>query len=443
MNKSKFFIKRKRQQGESAFQMKKASSILLMFIVLCLMAWNSFAIQRFPKPEFETKYTQPVTQTPGPRGVIMEYLDVAILFASLAFITWLVLKKRSRKGVFWMSLFSLVYFGFYRKGCICSVGSIQNITLGLFNPEYHIPFTVIAFFILPLLFTVFYGRTFCAGVCPLGAIQDIFAIRPMKLNSWVQSLLGLIPFIYLGLGILYAATATDFIICRYDPFVGIFRFNATFLMFAIGGILLLTSVFIARPYCRFLCPYGVLLNLVSRVSKNHLTITPSKCIDCRLCENSCPFGAIQTPTNLKNTEKRNDAVKRFILYCVIIPFLTIGGGWTGAKFHENLANVNAKVRLANELRMSGNKENPSVEITTFQSSGKALDKFYADAASIVREFYFGGWILGGFIGLVFGLTLAGLAIMPYRTGYWPDKGTCLSCARCLEYCPVKKETIVH
>ena len=123
--------------------------------------------------------------------------------------------------------------------------------------------------------------------------------------------------------------------------------------------------------------------------------------------------------------------------------MVIGGGWTGSKFHENLAHVNAKVRLANELQLASNKEHQSEEISTFQSSGKAIEKLYADAASIVRQFYFGGWILGGFIGLVFGLTLAGLSIIPYRIGYWPDKGTCLSCARCLEYCPVKKETIVN
>jgi ferredoxin len=89
-----------------------------------------------------------------------------------------------------------------------------------------------------------------------------------------------------------------------------------------------------------------------------------------------------------------------------------------------------------------NSSHPSAEVTTFKSSGKAVEKLYADAASITRQFYFGGWILGGFIGLVFGLTLVGLSLVRYRTGYWPDKGTCLSCARCLEYCPVKTDTVI-
>ena len=146
-----------------------------------------------------------------------------------------------------MSIFSLLYFGFYRKGCICPVGSLQNVTLALFDHTYNIPLVAIAFFIIPIGFTLFYGRTFCAGVCPLGAIQDLFVIKPISMKPWVRYLLGILPFIYLGLAVLYAATGTDFIICRYDPFVEFFRHNGSFMMFAIGGALLLIGVVIARP----------------------------------------------------------------------------------------------------------------------------------------------------------------------------------------------------
>ncbi len=82
-------------------------------------------------------------------------------------------------------------------------------------------------------------------------------------------------------------------------------------------------------------------------------------------------------------------------------------------------------------------ENTQIEIDAFKSSGKSKDDLYSEAANIVNEFYIGGWILGGFIGLVFGLTLAGLSRFQYRTDYEPNKGTCLSCARCMDYCPVQ------
>ena len=105
----------------------------------------------------------------------------------------------------------------------------------------------------------------------------------------------MIPYIYLGLAVLMAATGLSFIICQLDPFVGFFRLNAHFEMLVFGGLLLALGMFVARPYCRFICPYGVLLGWLSRFSKFHVTITPTDCIQCRLCEDSCPFDAILKP----------------------------------------------------------------------------------------------------------------------------------------------------
>jgi len=419
--------------------MIKLLKFTLVFL-LYLTISDGVQAQRFPKPEFQNGHQQPPTITPSPRTAWLDWLDVIVLVGSLTVVSWLVIKKRSRRGVFWMSLFSIAYFGFFRQGCICSVGSLQNITLALFNPDYVIPVTAILFFIIPILFTLFFGRTFCAAVCPLGAIQDVIAFRPMPIKEWLQKLLGLIPYIYLGLAVLYAATATDFVICRYDPFVGIYRLDATFTMLVIGGLILATGVFIARPYCRFLCPYGVILKWVSKFSKHHITITPASCIQCRLCENSCPFGAIDKPVESVKIDRRVQ-VKRFIGLSIIIPLLVIVGGWTGARFHENLAMVDSKVRLAHELMTlpPGNKLPESIDIEGFRTSGKSIAQFYTEVAAKVALFKKGGWWLGAFIGLVFGLTLAGLSIFRYRTDYMPNKGDCLSCARCIDYCPVPPE----
>ena len=421
--------------------MKKSLAFISLLIFFVGMEFAAFSQQqRFPKPEFESGYTQPVTSMPVPRDGMFALLDVLVLIAALSLITWFILKKRSRTGVVAVSIFSILYFGFFREGCVCSVGSVQNVVLALFNPGYHIPLSALAFFVIPLIYTLFFGRTFCAGVCPLGAVQDVFLMRPVTLKKWLQKVLGLIPFIYLGLSVLYAATATDFIICRYDPFVGIFRFNATFFMFAIGAAFLLISIFIARPYCRFFCPYGVILNLVSRVSKNHLTITPSNCIQCKLCESSCPLDAINKPVEVKQMEDKRSATRRFILLSLIIPALMIVGGWTGANFHENLAKVNSKVRLADEmLHFDSKTMKESLEIEGFRTSGKPVEQLYLEASDIVKQFYYGGWILGAFIGLVIGLALSGLSTYRYREDYTPDKGDCVSCARCLKYCPVEKD----
>jgi NosR/NirI family transcriptional regulator, nitrous oxide reductase regulator len=414
---------------------------ILLITGLFLQIQLIVAQQRFPKPEFESGYTQPEIQTPLPRSEILEYLDVFVLLAALSLITWLILRKRSRKGVFWVSVFSLIYFGFYRLGCICSIGAIQNVTLALFDPGYKIPLTAIAFFAIPLFFTLFFGRTFCAGVCPLGAIQDLVAFRPRKINPWIAKMLGLIPFIYLGLAVLFAATSTDFIICRYDPFVGFFRLDATFLMFSIGGIFLLTGVFIARPYCRFFCPYGVLLNLTSRFSKWHLTITPAECIQCRLCEDSCPYDVIEKPVSVDVLENRDKAVRRWMFTGLLIPVFILIGVWAGYSFHENLAFAHPEVKLAGHLYLDESEitEDIKIEIDAFKSSGKSIEMQYTEAASIIDQFKTGSMILGGFLGLALGLTLLNLTRFYHRTDYVPNKGNCLSCGRCMDYCPVEKK----
>ena len=176
--------------------MKKKISIVIT-LAFSLITSLTVAQPRFPAPEFETGYIPPETQTYAARALWIEYMDVFVLILLLSVMTWFVIYKRSRKGIFWTSIISIIYFGFYKVGCVCSVGSIQNVTLALFKADYIIPISVIAFFVIPLIFTLFFGRTFCAGVCFMGAVQDIFNFKPIELPDWLNRSLGVIPYIYL------------------------------------------------------------------------------------------------------------------------------------------------------------------------------------------------------------------------------------------------------
>lgn len=413
---------------------------VLFFVLLSFLSWNSIAQQRFPKPEFETGYVQPSPTTPEPRQISMEYIDILVLVVVLILGWYFIFKKRSRRGLLWLTVFALLYFGFYREGCICPIGAIQNVTLTLFDPDYAISIPVLAFFVIPLLFALFYGRVFCGAACPLGAIQDLVVIKPVKIPAWLRTTLGLIPFIYLSLAILYAATGTEFIICRYDPFIGIFRMGAESHMIILGIAFLVLGLFVARPYCRFLCPYGALLKVTSLFSKKHLSITPAECIQCKLCHDSCPFEAIDYPTkeNAETGSRKN--INRFMLYSLLIPVWIFIGGYALSHANKFMSKAHPDVYLADLLikhpELKNDTEN--IDIKTFMSSGKSFDTLVEEAKTIQAKFYTGGWIMGGFLGFVIGLTLLNQVIFRKREDYRANKGDCFSCGRCMDYCPVKK-----
>ena len=144
--------------------LKPLKIFLVALVLLCPLLVLSQVQERFPKPDFQSDYIQPDLLTPGPRAMALEYMDIFMLVAALSLATYFAHKQRSRRNIFLLMVFALAYFGFYRKGCVCSVGAIQNVSLALFNPAYVIPVSVIVFFVLPLVFALFYGRTFCAAV---------------------------------------------------------------------------------------------------------------------------------------------------------------------------------------------------------------------------------------------------------------------------------------
>jgi NosR/NirI family nitrous oxide reductase transcriptional regulator len=414
----------------------------LPYIILTLLLlWHAvlFAQDRFPRPEFESGYTYPTNQLPLQRSVIWEYIDVAVLIAALAVTTWLALKKRSRQGLIWMSVFSLAYFGFFREGCICSVGSVQNVSLALFNTGYSIPVTALLFFLIPLIFALAYGRVFCAGVCPFGAIQELTGIKPVKLPKAVESVMAAVPFIYLATAVLFSALNSQFLICRFDPFVGIFRLDAPYTMIVFGILLLLAGIFINRPYCRYLCPYGVLLNIFSRFAGKHLTITPAECTNCRLCENVCPYDAILPSDIVQEKETAAKSRKRFFIYLALVPVFAIAGGLVFYNLAPALAKINRQVRLANEIRAEN--ENGVAAISkaaaAFKEAGKTDDELFAEEAMIITRFRKASPWAGIFLGLCLGLSMVSLTVRRKRTEYKPHQGKCYSCGRCFKYCPVE------
>jgi NosR/NirI family transcriptional regulator, nitrous oxide reductase regulator len=393
---------------------------------------------KYPPPDLGPDYTSPHTSMPEITHEIAPIVDVSVLLIALTLASYLALKKRSRRGIWLLGVASLIYFGFYRQGCVCPIGAIQSVAEAIFSPTAVISLVVIVFFILPLLFTLFFGRVFCGAVCPLGAMQGVVLVRPLRLPAWLGHALGLLPCVYLALAVLFAATGSAYVICRYDPFIALFRMNGPLGMLVLGGCFVVISMFIGRPYCRFLCPYGLLLGWASKLSWKRVRITPDECVKCRLCENSCPYGAITAPNT--NTLPENRKVGTAALVCMLLaaPLVICASTWVMVQTAPSMAKMHPTVRLDERIMREEAREvlDTTDASQAFRESGRLIEDLTAEAAEIRDNVGIGSIFAGAFIGLVIALRLVSLATRRTREDYQGDRGSCLACGRCYKFCPV-------
>jgi len=437
----------------------------LFAALLAVLAGQGIDIERFPPPDFEGGHTLPHTTAPSARGVAWEFVDAGLLAAALGLASYFALRQRRRGPIFALMVFSLLYFGFWREGCVCPIGAIQNVTLAFFDQGYAVPALVVVFFLLPLIFTLFFGRAFCAAVCPLGAIQDLVLVHPLTLPAWLRHGLGLLAYVYLGAAVLFAATGSAFIICEYDPFVAFFRLSGSIDMVVLGTSFLVIGLFVGRPYCRFVCPYGALLRLISRFSWRRVRVTPTDCVQCRLCEEACAFGAIEPALTDRPPTSMKKHKARLAILLVLLAVNTGLGGWLLASLAGPLSRMHSTVRLAERVAFEdaeriafedaeraafedaerAARENASSTVGTtdasdaFRGTGRPAAELYADAGAIVDDYTLGGWIVGAFLGLLFSCKLISLSVFRKRRDYEADQSLCVSCGRCFAVCPLEQE----
>jgi ferredoxin len=271
-------------------------------------------------------------------------------------------------------------------------------------------------------------------------LQDLVLLKPVRVPPWLEQALSVLPYIYLGAGVLFAATGSAFIICQYDPFVPIFRMSGRSLMVLSGAALLLLGVFVGRPYCRFLCPYGALLKLGAIVAKWRVRVTPDYCTQCRLCEASCPFGAMREPEAIPaGAQSLTIDRQRLTWLLALVPVLLAGGGWLGSQFGAPASRLHPTVSLADSLvRAQGTAPKFGVlspDELALERARQTPQEILTEAVAIRRKVVTGGWIFGAWVGLVIGVKLISLSVRRRRTDYEPDRGDCVACARCFEYCP--------
>ena len=182
------------------------------------------------------------------------------------------------------------------------------------------------------------------------------------------------------------------------------------------------------------------MKLGSMVAKWRVRVTPDTCTQCRLCEASCPFGAMREPDAGKaETQVLVKDRRRLALLLVLLPVLVVSGGWLGGKFSGPASRLNPTVSLAE--RWVAEREAPvktgvlSPDDLALERARQAPQELLTEAVGILQKFLTGGWIFGAWGGLVIGVKLLSLSLRRKRTDYEPERGDCFACARCFEYCP--------
>lgn len=196
------------------------------------------------------------------------------------------------RGLFLLA--GMVWFGFYRGGCSCMISSFQDMLLGLLS--WKMVWVNCLWICALLVSTYFFGRIWCGWMCHLGAIQD-FLYHSQRLNMLTsaksQKYLRITRYVIVLIWILQVVIMRRNIFCEYDPFKSLFNMvfvgwqNLTLLL-----LLLVSSVLIYRPFCRMICPVGVMLGLVAKIPGARKVKTDSGCVSCGLCSTACQTHAI-------------------------------------------------------------------------------------------------------------------------------------------------------
>ena len=111
------------------------------------------------------------------------------------------------------------------------------------------------------------GRSghYCANICPFGSAQELagkLSRRKLRITPRVLKLLSVLRNLLWGvlMALLLTGTCTAWI--DYELFTAFLYSSASVWVIVLAALFLVLSVWVPRPYCRFVCPTGALVKSV-------------------------------------------------------------------------------------------------------------------------------------------------------------------------------------
>lgn len=253
-------------------------------------------------PSTTTSITETAHKKPG-SGDLYWALSV-LLFTIFAGILVRYKATRSFRSLF--LVLSIIIFGFYRGGCPCSIQSFQNGFLLLTGNFARWPSAVL--FAGLLVITYLFGRVYCGWICHLGALQEfIFKTSIFKLfqSERSQKIMRGIRIIVLVILVSQLLITHTNLYKQIDPFAVIYNFYSTYYIGWVLAVVIVVSSFVLyRPFCKTLCPVGLMLGWISKIPGASVLGVNQNCSPCVLCNKSCSINAITQENKLSKLDNQ-------------------------------------------------------------------------------------------------------------------------------------------
>ena len=242
-------------------------------------------------------------------------LDLSLLAAFIVLAMTSFFLKSVRLKYFTLAA-AVGYMGFV-KSSLLSISDFFRLT-DLSLPPFAYSLAWYLFTAFVVVSTVLWGRLYCGRICAYGALTQLMdAVLPAKLRinipARIERRAAWIKYGLLAMLLVYYLVTHDLAtpVQYAEPF-WMFTLFGTKLMWIGLAVLLAATVFVRNLYCRFLCPVGAALGVISTLTVFKIKRW-SECNSCKLCEKTCEWGAIRGPLIVKTECVRCDDCERLYL----------------------------------------------------------------------------------------------------------------------------------